>query len=71
MCDCVVAVGDQTASGVTLFAKNSDRRGDECQPFVQFPEANHPPEAVLSCTHIAIPQVAESYRVMGHSPWWT
>jgi dipeptidase len=71
MCDCVVAVGDQTAAGVTLFAKNSDRRGDECQPFVQFSEANHPPEAMLDCTHIAIPQVAESYRVMGHSPWWT
>jgi dipeptidase len=70
MCDSVVAVGDQTAAGVTLFAKNSDRRADECQPFVQFSEANHPPEAMLHCTHIAIPQVAETYRVMGHSPWW-
>lgn len=70
MGDSVVAVGDETAAGVTLFAKNSDRRADECQPFVQFSEANHPPEAVLDCTHIAIPQVAETYRVMGHSPWW-
>ncbi len=70
MCDSVVAVGDQTAAGVTLFAKNSDRRGDECQSFVQFPEMNHPPEAMLNCTHIAIHQVAETYRVMGHSPWW-
>jgi secernin len=70
MCDSVVAVGDQTATGVTLFAKNSDRRADECQPFVQFSEANHPPEAMVNCTHIAIHQVAETYRVMGHSPWW-
>jgi dipeptidase len=70
MSDSVVAVGDQTAAGVTLFAKNSDRRAEECQPFVQFPEANHPPDAMLHCTHIAIPQVAETYRVMGHSPWW-
>jgi dipeptidase len=70
MGDSVVAVGDQTAAGVTLFAKNSDRRADECQPFVQFSEGNHPPEAVLNCTHIAIPQVPETYRVMGHSPWW-
>ncbi len=70
MGDSVVAVGDQTAAGVTLFAKNSDRRAGECQPFVQFSEANHPPEATLDCTHIAIHQVAETYRVMGHSPWW-
>jgi secernin len=70
MCDSVVAVGDPTAAGETLFATNSDRRADECQPFVQFSEASHPPEAMLSCTHIAIHQVAETYRVMGHSPWW-
>ena len=70
MSDSVVAVGDQTAAGVTLFAKNSDRRASECQPFVQFSEANHPPEALLNCTHIVITQVAETYRVMGHSPWW-
>jgi secernin len=70
MSDSVVAVGDQTAAGVTLFAKNSGRRSGECQPFAQFPEANHPPEAMQDCTYIAIPQVAETYRVMGHSPWW-
>ena len=70
MGDSFVAVGEQTAAGVTLFAKNSDRRAGECQSFVQFPEANHPPEAMQECTHIAIPQVAETYRVMGHSPWW-
>jgi len=70
MSDSVVAVGDQTVGGVTLFAKNSDRRASECQPFVQFSEANHPPEAMLNCTHIVITQVAETYRVMGHSPWW-
>jgi len=70
MSDSVVAVGEHAAAGVTLFARNSDRRADECQPFLQFPEASHPPEALLACTHIAIPQVAETYRVMGHSPWW-
>jgi len=70
MGDCVVAVGEQTTAGVTLFAKNSARRAGECQSFVQFSEANHPPQARLQCTHIAIPQVAETYRVMGHSPCW-
>jgi dipeptidase len=70
MCDSVVAVGTETESGVTLFGKNSDRKSWECQPFVQLPEAHHPPRASLRCTHVEIPQVAETYRVMGHSPWW-
>jgi dipeptidase len=70
MCDSVVAVGVEAAAGVTLFGKNSDRRPDECQPFIQFAEASYPPQALMQCTHIAIPQVPETYRVMGHSPWW-
>ena len=59
-----------TAAGATLFAKNSDRKQGECQPFVQFPAALHPRGATVRCTHTTIPQVAETYRVMGHSPWW-
>jgi dipeptidase len=70
MCDTLVAVGSETADGVTVFAKNSDRKARECQPFLQFPGAAHPLGATVRCTHIEIPQVAETYRVMGHSPWW-
>jgi dipeptidase len=70
MCDSVVALGAETASGATLFAKNSDRKARECQPFVQYAEAEHPARASVRCTHIEIPQVATTYRVMGHSPWW-
>jgi secernin len=70
MCDCLVAVGAATADGVTVFAKNSDRKALECQPFLQFPGAMHPPGSTVRCTHVEIPQVAETYRVMGHSPWW-
>jgi dipeptidase len=70
MCDTLVAVASETAAGTTLFAKNSDRKSSECQPFLQFPEASHPPRASVRATHIEIPQVAETYRVMGHSPWW-
>jgi dipeptidase len=70
MCDSIVALGPATASGVTLYGKNSDRKAGECQPLVQRPEAAHPPGAMARCTHIEIPQVAETYRVMGHSPWW-
>lgn len=70
MCDSVVALASETAIGRTLFAKNSDRKASECQPFVQHPAAHHAPGSSLRCTHIEIPQVAETYAVMGHSPWW-
>ena len=70
MCDAAVASGAHTASGRTLFAKNSDRKLGECQPFVQHPAAHHAPGSVLACTHVEIPQVAQTSAVMGHSPWW-
>ncbi len=70
MCDCLVAVGMETADGTTLFGKNSDRPERECQPFVQLTAAAHAPGSMLRCTHVAIPQVPETYAVMGHSPWW-
>ncbi len=70
MCDSLVATGAHTSSGSTLFAKNSDRSLGECQPLLQLPAAIHPRGATVQCTHISIPQVAETYRVMGHSPWW-
>jgi dipeptidase len=70
MCDALVALGAETAAGVTLFGKNSDRKAGECQPLLQLAEASHPSNAKVRCTHIEIPQVAETYRVLGHSPWW-
>ncbi len=70
MCDSVVAVGAEAEGGVTCFAKNSDRKPGECQPLVQIAAAHHPPATRVRCTHIEIPQVAETYLAMGHSPWW-
>ncbi|MDJ0866329.1 MAG: C69 family dipeptidase [Myxococcota bacterium] len=70
MCDCLVASGDQARGGVTVFAKNSDRPEHECQPFVQHAAACHAPGSRVRCTHVEIAQVAETYAVMGHSPWW-
>jgi len=70
MCDSVVATSLHTARGRTLFAKNSDRKQGECQPFVQFPAAHYARGDSVRCTHIEIAQVSETYRVMGHSPWW-
>jgi len=70
MCDCLAAVAAETRIGATLFAKNSDRNEAECQPFVQAPASFHAPGSTVRCTHVEIPQVAETYAVMGHSPWW-
>src|SRR3990172_9546403 len=70
MCDCLVAAPPETRDGTALFAKNSDRHQHECQPFAQFPGAFHAPGSTTRCTHLEIPQVAETYAVMGHSPWW-
>ena len=70
MCDSLVATGAYTRNGATLFAKNSDRPHAESQPLLQFAEAVHPRGATVRCTHIEIPQVAETYRLLGHSPWW-
>ena len=70
MCDSLVVRGARSADGATLFAKNSDRRGREAQPFVQLPAAFHARGSSVQCTHVEIDQVAETYRVMGHSPAW-
>lgn len=70
MSDCLVARAARTVDGATLFARNSNRRGREAQPFVQLSAAFHPRGSRVRCTHREIDQVAETYRVMGHSPVW-
>jgi dipeptidase len=70
MCDTLLAAASETADGTVVFGKNSDRKDGEAQPFLQFPAASHPPGSTVRCTHVAIPQVSETYAVMGHSPWW-
>jgi dipeptidase len=47
MCDTLIAAAAETTAGITLFAKNSDRKASECQTLLQFPEASHPPRGVV------------------------
>lgn len=70
MCDTLLAAASETAAGQVVFAKNSDRKDGEAQPFQQSPAARHPPGSRVRCTHVTIPQVSDTYAVMGHSPWW-
>jgi len=46
-CDTLVVLGPHTRDGHTLFAKNSDRPPDECQPLFRAPRLAHPDDALL------------------------
>ncbi|BCI55194.1 dipeptidase [Mycolicibacterium litorale] len=69
-CDTMVAVGDATASGRTILAKNSDRNPNEAQYLYRAPAATHEPGAVVRATYISIPQVPSTHGVIGSRPWW-
>jgi dipeptidase len=70
MCDTVVALGNATADGAAIFAKNSDRYPDEAHQLVLVPRASHQPGSAVRCTHVEIPQVAETHAVLLARPFW-
>ncbi len=70
MCDTLCALGDTTASGLNMFAKNSDRHPNEPQYFVYIPAADHTGGEALQCTYIAIKQVARTHAVILSKPAW-
>lgn len=69
-CDTMVALGNSTASGNLIFAKNSDRPVTEAQPLVVVPAMDHDAGEKVQCTYIQIPQVEHTYRVLGSKPYW-
>jgi len=69
-CDSLVALGNATADGVTLFAKNSDRPANEPQPLVQVERRQHPAGARLRCQYVEIEQARETARLIGSRPFW-
>jgi len=69
-CDSLVALGNSTADGSVLFAKNSDRPAHECQPLVQLPALDHPAGSPLRCQYVEIPQVVHTARLIGSRPFW-
>jgi secernin len=70
MCDTAVAVGSATANGTVVFAKNSDRHPNECQPLFRAARAQHQPGTSLKCQYLDIPQADETWEVIGGRPWW-
>jgi secernin len=69
-CDTAVAVGTATADGSVIFAKNSDRRPNEAQPLHHAPRRRHPSQATVRTQYLEIPQVAETWELVGSRPHW-
>lgn len=70
MCDTIVALGNSTADGSVLFAKNSDRDPNEAHEVVLVDRQKHMRGTQLKCTYIEIPQVEETYKVLLCKPFW-
>ena len=69
-CDTMVALGNSTRHGQTLFAKNSDRPEEECQPLVQRSRVLHPSDAITRCQFVELEQVTTTYGHIGSRPYW-
>lgn len=69
-CDSLVALGSRTATGATIFAKNSDRPAAECQPLFQTGRRRPGAGAKLRCQSIEIDDVPETFALVGARPSW-
>ena len=70
MCDTLVAVGDATADGSVILAKNSDRQPNEAHVLAHIPRASHAAGDTIKCTYIEVPQVTSTYEVLLSKPFW-
>jgi dipeptidase len=69
-CDTLVALGATTQNGQTIFAKNSDRPANECQPLVLHERQQHRPGAGVRCQFLTLPQAPATARHIGSRPYW-
>ncbi len=70
MCDTLVVLGNSSADGAALFAKNSDRDPREAHEIVRIPAARHAPGESVRCTYIEVPQVERTFEVLLSKPFW-
>ncbi len=70
MCDTLVAIGNSTAHGTVILAKNSDREPNEAQTLTHVPRAQHAPGSTVRCTYLEIPQARETNEVLLCRPFW-
>jgi secernin len=69
-CDTSVVVGDATFDGSTIFAKNSDRAANECQPLRHVPRRHYPAGTTVRTQYLEIPQAADTWELVGSRPYW-
>lgn len=69
-CDTSVVLGAATSDGSVIFAKNSDRNPNECQPLSHYPRQQHGPGALVQCQYLAIPEVEQTWETIGSRPHW-
>ncbi|HZJ57586.1 MAG TPA: C69 family dipeptidase [Clostridia bacterium] len=70
MCDTMVALGNSTRDGVTIFAKNSDRQPNEPHIMIRVPAADHEENSKVKCTYIEVDQVPHTYEILLLKPSW-
>jgi len=70
MCDTLVAVGDATADGSVILAKNSDRQPNEAHVLAHIARAHHEAGETVKCTYLEVPQVPDTYEVLLSKPFW-
>lgn len=70
MCDTMVALGNSTADGSIILAKNADRQPNERLLTLRVPRRTYPDKSKLQCSYIEIDQVGESYEVLLLKPHW-
>ena len=66
----MVAVPGATRQGQTVFAKNSDRPWDECQPLELHHRQSHAAGDVTKTQFVKLPQVETTWQHVGSRPWW-
>ena len=66
MCDTIAIV----RKDAVYFAKNSDRDANEAQYLEWNPKRQYDSGALVKCTWIEIPQVAETHATLLSKPFW-
>jgi dipeptidase len=70
MCDTMVALGNATADGSVILAKNSDREPNEAHVVEFVPGQAHRPGSVARCTYVGVPQARQTLDVLLCRPFW-
>jgi dipeptidase len=70
MCDTLIATGETTKDGITIFGKNSDREPNEAHYVQGFAAVDYRLDSQVKCTYIEIPQVKHTFAILLAKPFW-